>query len=282
MNYFDLHCDTPHRSYINDLPLNDSSLAVNLGYNGFEKWHQCFAVWIDDNCDNPFEIYRKTLSNFKEKLQHINSDLTPHLMVENGALLENQIERLETLKSDGIKSLTLTWNNENCIAGGCCCDARLKSFGKEVIMELNRLGLACDLAHLNKRSFFDAIEYAEKPYISHTCIESVYSHRRNIKLEQAQLISRMGGIIGVCFYPEFLPQGDVFDGIHQNLFTLLEAGLENSISIGSDFDGADMDERLSNIEQIGNLYAFLLQKGIEKLVLDKIFFENAFRFYTKL
>ena len=80
--------------------------------------------------------------------------------------------------------------------------------------------------------------------------------------------------MGLCFYPEFLG-GDVPQKIYENIFHLLELEMENSIALGSDFDGADMAEGLCDITKIPYLYAELREKGISERVLDKIFYKNA-------
>lgn len=283
MNFFDLHCDTAYRCFCENLSLFSEKLSVNFNnINNLDEWHQSFAIWIEDGVPEPFVFYRKILSDFKTKLSKKPENLTPYFMVENAELLQGDIERIGILKRDGIKSLTLTWNGENCIAGGCKTDVGLKEFGIKVIKEMNRQKMACDLSHLNKASFYSAIQYAEYPYASHSCLEILRKHNRNISIEQAKLIAGRGGIIGICFYPDFLPIGDVFVGIYENISVLLDAGLENNIAIGSDFDGAKMDEKLDDISKIGDLYHFLGGKSLPKTILNKIFFENAFNFYTKL
>ena len=99
--------------------------------------------------------------------------------------------------------------------------------------------------------------------------------------EQLKLIADKGGIIGLCFFPGFLG-GDTFQKIYENIYHMLELGLENHIAIGSDFDGADMDSRLENIGDIPSLYFRLSEKGISDRVLNKIFYENAAKYMLNL
>lgn len=282
MNFFDLHCDTPFECYKKKLPFYRNGLAVS-GNGGeiFEKWTQTFAIWIKDDTENPFLLYRKILDDFKEKLKDKPNNLTPIFTVEGGAVIENDDDRLYSLKEDGIRLLTLTWNGENSLAGGCKTEKGLTDFGKKVINKMNELKIGCDLSHLNEKSFWGAAESAEYPIATHSNCKSVCNHPRNLTDEQIKLIAQKGGIIGLCFYPEFLGR-DVFEKLYQNIFQICDMGFENNISIGSDFDGAEMSRNLCKISQIPDFYRFLESKGLKNRLLDKFFYENANNFIAKL
>ena len=230
---------------------------------------------------NPFEYYKNALSNFKNELLNKPDNLTPIFTVEGGLLIENDLGRIETIHNDGIRALTLTWNGENQIAGGADTDVGLIDFGREVIECLNHFDIAVDLSHLNKKSFYEAIELSKNPIFTHSCLETVNKHRRNIDDNQLKLLVEKGGIFGLCFYPEFLGGGDIFDNIYKNIYHVLDLGFENNLSIGSDFDGADMSDKLYDISAVPNLYNFLLSKNIDEKTLNKIFFENAYNYFYK-
>lgn len=284
MKFFDLHCDTPYECYVKGLDIRDASLAASTVYSKpFEIRKQCFAVWIKDDMTAPFEFYKNAIGCFKQQLnKYCPDNLVPFFTVEGGALLEGDTERLETLSADGIRALTLTWNGKNEIASGALETGGLTDFGQGVIEKMNRLKIACDLSHLNRESFFYAIDIAEYPFASHSALCEINEHPRNLDREQVKELCRHGGIIGLCFYPVFLGGGDVFEKFYRCVCELLDAGYENNIAVGSDFDGAKQDERLCNVEKIPVLYAFLEQKGIKKTVLDKIFYKNADNFFLKL
>lgn len=275
MNYFDLHCDTPYECYFKNQDFLENNLAVS-GEKGaeFDNWRQVFAVWIRDDQDEPYKLYKEILKDFKEKLKSKPDNLTPYFSVEGGAVIEADIDRLHILKKDGICALTLTWNGENRIAGGSKTDKGLTHFGKRVIRELNSLYMLCDLSHLNEKSFYSAVELADYPIATHSNCRAVFDCPRNLNDNQLKLIAEKGGIVGLCFYPEFLGE-NVYQKLYQNIYHLLELGMENNIAIGSDFDGADMAGGLCDISKIPLLYAYLSEKGINKSVLDKIFYKNA-------
>ena len=282
MDFFDLHCDTPYECYMKNQLLINNSLAVSAEKGAvFNSWKQTFAIWIKDGAKEPFLLYKKILSDFKEKLKEKPNNLTPLLAVEGGSLIERDISRIEIIKNDGIRFLTLTWNGENEIAGGVNSIKGLSDFGKEVINELNRLKIGCDLSHINEKSFFKAAYIAEFPIVTHSNCRAVFKHKRNLSDEQIRVIAAKGGIIGLCLYPEF-SGGDIFEKIYENIFHMADMGFEKSIAIGSDFDGASMDERIGSIEKIPRLYEFLLKKGLKKPLLSDIFFQNADKFIAKL
>ncbi len=280
MKFFDLHCDTAYRCYRDDLTFTDNSLDVTADKaKSFDEWHQCFAIFIKDGTKNPFEYYKKTLENFKLQLKEKPKNLKPIFTVEGGILIENDLSRIEVMRNDGIRALTLTWNGENQIAGGADTKVGLKDFGKDVVKELNKFDIMVDLAHLNKESFYNALELSQTPIITHSCLNYVNNHRRNIDDDQFKALVQKGGIFGLCFYPDFLGQGDIFENIYKNIFHILDMGYEDFLSIGSDFDGGVMSKELSDISLVPSLYEYLKSRKINDNILNKIFFENAYNFF---
>ncbi len=283
MKYFDLHADTPTVCFEKDIDFDDASLMVSANHNAcFEKYKQCFAIWINDSCKNPFKYYQAALADFKKKISAAFDKPDCFFTVENGKALEGDISLVEQLKEDNMKSLTLTWNGENDLASGAYSRGGLKPFGQEVIRALNHFGIATDLSHINREGFWQAIELADFPIASHSCCAAVHNHPRNLDDGQIKSIAQKNGLVGLCLYPVFLGGDDVFLSVYEHLCHMLDLGLEDNIAIGSDFDGAEMDIKLENACKIPSLYAWLSQNGIETRVLDKIFFKNADIFFSKL
>ena len=282
MKYFDLHCDTPYECYTKNQEFYVNQLAVSgkMG-EGFDEWAQTFAVWIKDDIKNPFLLYKNILKDFKLKLLGKPQNLKAVFAVEGGAVLENDSDRIFELKADGIKFLTLTWNGENNIAGGVHTDKGLTDFGKSVIEKMNRIKIGCDVSHLNKKSFFAAVEKADFPLATHSNSENICSHPRNLSDEQIKLLCEKGGIMGLCFYPDFLGQS-VMQKIYENIYHIADMGYQDNIAVGSDFDGGKMDKSLDNISKVPDLYFFSVKKGLDKSLLNKIFYENANNYIAKL
>lgn len=281
INFFDLHCDTPYECFIKNQEFKTNTLSVSANKGVcFKKWYQTFAVWVKDDIENPYIFYKNVINDFKEKLNGKAENLVPLFSVEGGAAIENE-DILYEMKKDGVKIITLSWNGENQIAGGCKTDKGLTEYGKKVIKTMNTLKIVCDLSHLNRKSFLSALEKAEYPIASHSNCKSVFEHPRNLSDEQIILLKEKGGIIGLCPYPEFLG-GDIVDKMYENICYLCDMGCEDNIAFGSDFDGAEQDEILADISKIPSFIERLEQKGIEKELLKKIFFKNAYKFIAKL
>ena len=99
---------------------------------------------------------------------------------------------------------------------------------EDVTEKLNELDICCDLSHLNEKSFYKAAELADMPLVTHACCRTVCGHKRNLTDEQLRMISEKNGIIGLCFYPDFLG-GDVFDAVDDGLIFIAE----NNIAVFS-------------------------------------------------
>ncbi len=279
MNFFDLHCDTASECFKQSTDFGNMSLAVNFGAaECFEKWYQCFAVFIDDTLDKPYEHYKDVLKLYRENIKSAPDNLTPVLTVEGGALIKKDISRMDELKSDGVSALTLTWNYQNPIASGALTEGGVTDFGKAVINRMNKLNIACDLSHLNHESFLQAVYLAKRPLATHSCLNEVCKHPRNLNLSDVSLIAEKDGIFGICLYPAFLG-GNVLQNFYRNVYLLLDKGFENNIAIGSDFDGADMTGGIKSTLEIPLLYKYLLNRGISEEQLKKLFFENAYNFF---
>lgn len=279
MDFFDLHCDTAYEMYVKNKEFKNNNLAVSSEKGKcFDKWTQTFAIWIEDTKENPFLFYKNALSHLKTNLC---GKVNPLFAVEGGSVIGNDIDLLYELKKDGIKFLTLTWNGENLIAGGSKSDKGLTNFGKSVIKEMNKIGIAVDVSHLNDKSFYGVIDKADKLLVTHSNCRSICNHKRNLTDEQIKMIAEKNGIIGLNFYPEFLGN-NFFEDIYRNIYHLCEMGFENNIAIGSDFDGADMPKEMTDISKIPDLYYELLNKGLPERLLYKIFYKNAYNFCLNL
>ena len=282
MKYFDLHADVAHRCLGENLAFDDDALNVTAKKASiFDEWHQCFPIFINDGIDAPFRYYKKAVAFLKNEFKNKPQNLTPVLTVEGGLLVEDTLNRIEIMHNDGIRATTLTYNAANKIAGGAFSDAGFNDFGKDVIKELNRFGIMLDLAHINKKSYYPALELADKPIITHTCLEYVNNHCRNVDDDQIKALVEKKGIVGLCYYPLFLGEGDVFENIYKNVYHMLELGFEDYLSMGSDFDGCDLSEKLADISYVPSLYEYLKLRNISEDILEKIFFENAYNFFNK-
>lgn len=267
MNYFDLHCDT-----LIKLNKNFTDLAV-FQNNLFENYCQVFSVFIEDSDKTPFKTYKSLIKTAKK--YNINGILS----LENATLLQTNLYRIRRLKKDGIKSVMLTWNGKNKLAGGALSSGELTKKGRKAVKMLNKYNIAVDLSHLNEKSFYSVLSHAKRVLASHSNCKSILDNPRNLTDDQIKAIINKKGVIGLNFYPAFLGD-DVFLKIYENIIHIISLGGENAVSLGSDFDGAEMAPELDSIIKVKTLYNYLLKKGIEKKQLDKVFYLNAFNFYN--
>lgn len=282
MTFIDLHTDTPLKIY------KGQECAADYTKQSFDFYLQNMAIWLSDSDPEPKRTYENTLTAFKNYAQENNINITKDfkssgtfLSVENGGFLAENPEYIEKMRDDGVKIISLAWNGENPLAGGCHSEASLSDNAIEIIRKMNDYGMALDISHLNESSAKKAIEISKFPMATHSNCKRVFNHPRNLSDKILLSIKKKGGIVGLCFYPEFLG-GDVFLKLYANVTHLLSLGMVKNIAIGSDFDGAEMDSRLSKTENVKELYRFLINKGIEKHIVDGIFFENALAFFRKI
>ncbi len=277
MNFFDLHADTLTLAQRLRCDFNSADLAVsNEGAKGLNKYFQNLAVFTEQGTEGAWEYFESVVSYAAGILPSFKGGYI--LSAENLSCLEQRLDRIEKLWYYGVKTASLTWNYANGIAGGAFSVEVLTPFGESVIKELNRYKIAVDLSHLNQKSFYNVIEKADVCLATHTALCEVKSHPRNIDINMAKLIAGKGGLIGICFYPQFLGE-DVFECILKNIYLLLESVGESFIAIGSDFDGAEMHSGLSRVEHIHNLCEYLVLRGIPRNTTENIFFNNAYKFF---
>lgn len=283
MIYSDLHCDTVTRCFEKSESLFDARGHINsFKIKQFTKYRQCFALFVDDSKrgDAAFSYFKNLLEFYESEIAKIKSEkLIPVLTAENGALLGGDSDNVHYIADMGVKMLTLTWNGENELASGAdCAEGGLKPFGKEVIVKMEKRGVLVDVSHLNEKSFYDVASFAKAPLVaSHSNCLSIVPHRRNLKDEQIKLIIESGGLIGLCFHAPFLLCDGLgsFEMLYRNIYRILSLGGENAVCFGSDFDGGNPERMLDSLQKVKNLYAYLKGRGLDKALLDKIFFYNA-------
>ncbi|HYO92127.1 MAG TPA: dipeptidase, partial [Pyrinomonadaceae bacterium] len=130
--------------------------------------------------------------------------------IEGGHAIENSLAALRDFYRLGIRYMTLTHNNTNDWADSCCDASRhngLSEFGREVVREMNRLGMLVDISHVSDKTMSDVLDTSSAPVIaSHSSARGLANHRRNIPDELLRRIARNGGVVMVNFYSGFIDQ----------------------------------------------------------------------------
>lgn len=185
--------------------------------------HSIFVNWTDPKSmdDTLFEsIFEKALEEINNN-ENIMVCLTHHDMIQSmhlnklGIILGieglkqlKDINQLHHLYNQGIRHASLTWNEQNKYASGLDdTTSGLTQLGKELIIEMEQLGMIIDLAHTNSHTFDDIINLTKKPVIiSHGNTKALCNHRRNYTDDQLLKIKEKNGVIGICAIAPFVSE----------------------------------------------------------------------------
>jgi membrane dipeptidase len=203
--------------------------------------------------------------------------------IEGGQALEGSLEPIEAFARRGVRYLGLLHFSRNAIgrpAKGRGADAGegLTGFGRDVVRECERCGVIVDLAHINRRGYFDALEVATlPPMVSHTGVLGVHDHWRNIDDEQLRAIADKGGCVGIIFARRYLG-GASIDAVVDHLLHIIDVAGADVPALGSDFDGFVVPpEGLEDVAALPNLTVALSRRGVPTNVLEKILGANVLR-----
>lgn len=211
------------------------------------------------------------------------------LAVEDGGALEGSLEILRIFYRLGIRCMTLTWNHRNQLGDGvgeCFTAGGLTGFGKNVVAEMNRLGMVVDVSHLSEAGFWDVVSSTNKPIMAtHSNAYAVCNVPRNLQDDQIRAIAQLQGVIGINFYAEFLhndPEAADFDAIYRHVDYILNLVGDDCIAFGSDFDGiSSVPLGMDGIESMPALIDYLAAK-YSAVTVEKISYKNAVRVLTEV
>ena len=164
-----------------------------------KKW----GVYFKENSDlifmgKSFEDIEKARSNNKTAI---------FFGFQNCSPIEDDINLVEKVHDLGCRFMQLTYNNQSLLATGCYekIDSGVTNFGKEVIKEMNRVGIVVEMSHSAEKSTFDAIEFTEKPIaITHANPTFWHNAKRNKANALIKSLGESGGMLGLSLYPHHL------------------------------------------------------------------------------
>jgi len=130
--------------------------------------------------------------------------------IEGGHAIEDSLMALRDFYRLGVRYMTLTHNNTNNWADSCCDTAKhngLSDFGKDVVREMNRLGMLIDVSHVSDKTMSDVFDVSAAPVIaSHSSARALADRPRNIPDDLLKRFTKNGGVVMVNFYPGFIDQ----------------------------------------------------------------------------
>lgn len=243
------------------------------------------------------------------------------LGMENGTPIEGKLENLQHFYQRGIRYVTLAHSESNHIADSSYDLRRrwqgLSPFGKQVVAEMNRLGMMIDISHVSDQAFYQVIELSQTPVIaSHSSLRAfVPGFERNMDDAMVKALAKNGGVIQINFGSSFVvskanqwglqfkaalaaaPKGtdektfrEAYLKQHPYPFANVETVLDHIdyvrklvgvdyVGIGSDFDGVgdSLPEGLKDVSTYPNLIAGLLRRGYSEADIEKIMSGNLLR-----
>lgn len=187
--------------------------------------------------------------------------------IENGYALGLDLHNVEAFKKRGVVYITLCHNGDNDI-----CDSASKTnnthgglsdFGREVVGEMNRLGIMVDLSHGGERSFYDAMAASTQPIVcSHASCRALCDHPRNLTDQQMRDLRDHGGVMQITLYHGFLRldgEATILDAMAHLDHAVDVMGID-SVGLGTDFDGDGGVVGLANASEVINFTRQLLKR----------------------
>lgn len=220
----------------------------------------------------------------------LNHKAATLLAIEEGGAIDGSLEALRCLYALDVRAMTLTWSNRNDIADGVNEESSgggLTVFGRQVVAEMNKLGMLVDVSHIAPAGFWDVIETSSKPIIAtHSNAKALCPHPRNLDDKQILAIKENDGLIGVTFAGQFL-EHDYNDACIESIYRHIDymlnlMGNDDHIGFGSDFDGISHPPyNLHGVQDYSAVYEYLSKKYSASTV-EKITHKNVLNLLQKV
>ena len=312
----DTHCDTPmFFSEGIDFGSRDPKILVDLhkmsegrqdatimvAYLPQPKANESFASKVTQAVNTPTEyadlIFDEIEAVVEKNKEFLSIARTPAdlyankrqgrksimLGIENGLALNGRIENLRHFSERGIVYMTLCHNGDNDIcdsARGSETHHGVSSFGKDVIREMNRLGIMVDLSHANEKSFYDALDISQTPIVcSHSSCRALCNHPRNLTDDQMRALAAKGGVMQITIYNGFLVENGeatIMDVLRHLEHAIQVMGIEH-VGIGTDFDGDGGIRGFASSSEVINFTRQLMARNYSEEDIRKIWGGNFLR-----
>ncbi|HTF44998.1 MAG TPA: dipeptidase, partial [Terriglobales bacterium] len=233
----DTHADTPQRFLDENFDIGSNDPG-DVGHISLDKAHagnlgaEFFSIWVDpdtnqgrfarhtfDLIDSVYEQAarhsdRMMMAYSVEDIEraHQQHKLAALMGIEGGHSIENDLHLLRDYYRLGVRYMTLSWSNTNewADSSGDINDAKIQhhngltEFGKQVVLEMNRLGMMVDISHVADKTFWDAIATTRAPVIaSHSSARALTNAPRNMTDEMLRAVGKNGGVVQVNFFSGF-------------------------------------------------------------------------------
>lgn len=235
----DTHADTPQRFLDEsfDLAGNTPVSAGHMDFGKIAKGNlsaEFFSIWVEPTFKGQYahraidlidSVYQQAARHPDRMMMAFTADdiVRAHqqhkfaalMGIEGGHAIENDPRLLREFYRLGVRYMTLTWSNTN-EWGDSSGDINntsvkhhsgLTDFGKDIVREMNRLGMMVDISHTSDATFFQAVETSRAPVIaSHSSSRALTNHPRNMTDEMLRAVALKGGVVMVNFYSAFIDE----------------------------------------------------------------------------
>ena len=187
-------------------------LSINVGFDVME-WQETLATlaayrrWVIEHADR-FVLVDKVQDIDRARAQN---KFALSFDIEGMNALNNDINMVSLYHALGVRQMLFAYNLNNCAAGGCHdTDTGLTEFGRQVVQEMNRVGIIVDCSHAAYTTTLDIMQASSKPVVfSHSNPAAIWNHQRNIKDDQIRACAATGGVIGLNGMGIFLGDNDI-------------------------------------------------------------------------
>lgn len=262
---------------------------------------QFFAAWIDtklkikplQQCMNMIDAYYRMLEQ-NEIFMPLSHGFMPDsgkiatvLTIEGGEAIEGNLVNLRLFHRLGVRAMALTWNETNDISGAAMQrkNKGLTKFGRDVVREMERIGMAVDVSHLSDAGIDDVLEQTSAPiFASHSNCRAVFDNQRNVQDRHIREIAKRGGVVCTNFYNKQLCDKETacIDDVIKHIEHVVEIGGMHCVGIGSDFDGMRVyPEDLNHSGELQELCNALLRHGYSEDDVKHIAYNNLHDYIMK-
>ena len=234
----DTHADTPQRFLDEGFDIGNTD-PNDIGHISLDKARagnlgaEFFSIWVDPGTILPDQYAQHTLDEIDSVYQqaarhpdrmmmafsvadieraHKEKKLAALMGIEGGHSIQNDIRVLRDFYRLGVRYMTLSWSNTNewADSSGDIDDPKIQhhngltDFGKQVVLEMNRLGMIVDISHVADKTFYDAIATSKAPVIaSHSSARALTNAPRNMTDDMLRAVAKNGGVVQVNFFNGF-------------------------------------------------------------------------------
>lgn len=310
MKFFDLHADIFYDLTVQEIKGTPSTFEERhlKKFKAGNVKSGIFVVWYETDSEiapsvfvnRAFDVIESLEENAESSLYFIkdfktledswNTDKVGVIIgMEGVSAFGDSMEPLEAYYESGLRHIGLTWNEQNAFATGVFGEPTrgITPLGRKLIERAQSKNMLVDLAHLNEKSFWDAMSFTTKPlFVSHANAFKLCPHSRNLKDEQIKEIARNGGVIGLASVGSFLSEDMSerhVDKFIDHLMHMAYLGGIESVAVGFDFCDYIYDEyvgvkNLEDASKTGFLVEGLIKRGFSKNDIEKIAYQNVLRY----